>query len=162
MAATPNADVIQRFARSVKMIQDQCGDMSQAQSLKLLPFNHNCLNWTVGHLLRVRKRMLDILDADAFDWPESANQAYGDYPSCQEAAAGAAKGKDFAQLLQDLDASQALLVKALERKDLSAYEGEHPFIGGRKATPKQIIEFLQWHEAIHTGEIQALSEALKA
>ncbi len=157
-----NRFVIHCFTFGTEQVKQKCQHLSQADSLKPMGFGYNCVNWTIGHILRTRKFLLKTLGDDSFTWTEQDDAAYGDADTVEEAARMAAGGRDITRLLQDLDTTHALLKQVLAVKELSAIEGTVPFMRGEEARVQDIAGFLLWHEGTHVGEISVMCEALKA
>src|ERR1700733_7650982 len=45
-------------------------DLTHEESLIQPPFNSNCLNWVMGHMLQSRDKMLQLVDAPSVWTPE--------------------------------------------------------------------------------------------
>lgn len=150
------------FALATKMIKEKCENLTQEESLSMLTDSHNCVNWTLGHVLATRNHILKTLDIHDFDWSEQDDKAYNPrFATCQEATQSAAQnGRTIESLLVALDASQALLKQALQQKELSAYTEMKPFMHGETSV-ERIVHFLLWHDATHAGEIDALGPAVQ-
>ncbi len=160
MSDTVNRFAIQCFTLGTERVKEKCQDLSQEESLNPMGFGHNCVNWTIGHMLKTRKFLLGTLGDHSFTWTDKDDEAYGDADTVEEAAQKAAGGRSLEQLLEDLDTTLGLLKKALEEKDLRSFEGQYPFFRGQ-APVHEIASFLIWHEGTHVGEISVLCEALR-
>jgi hypothetical protein len=125
--------------------------LSNDDSLVQPPFEANCLNWVLGHILAGRNEALSYLAAEPiWDEAEAARYKTGSPPITR-----ADQALPFERLLNDFEESQRRLVAALE--DTSAEQlatvvdtrfGERP-VG-------QHIDGLHWHETYHTGQLEIL------
>lgn len=149
------------FSNNVRMMEESCKDLTQAQSLVPMSFGHNCVNWTLGHLLSYRKFILKVLGDETLNWPKEFEDIYDTGNSLEESSQAAAKGVKLEILLRTLKQSQEILEASLRAKDLAEFTGNHEFFGGMPSTPKSIVEFLLWHESTHAGEINVQAAAAK-
>ncbi len=161
MPDVANQFAIQCLTFGTERVKEKCQSLSQEESLQPMGFGHNCVNWTIGHMLKTRKFLLEVLGDQSFEWTERDDEAYGDADTVEEAASKAAAGRDLSQLLEDLDTTYNLLKKALAEKDLRDFEGKRPFFSGEAAV-HEIAGFMIWHEGTHVGEIGVICEALKS
>jgi len=154
-----NPQTILCYSLNTKMIRSKCQDMSHAASLVPMKFDHNCVNWTIGHILNSRNFVLETLGDDSFEWSEKDKTAYGTDASCQESAEAAAKGRTLPQLLEAIDVTQAKLEVALQSQALRDHEEKRPFYGEAERSIEYIVNFMLWHDALHAGEISVLRPA---
>ncbi len=161
MSENTNRVVVQCLAFGTKSVREKCQHLSQAESLQPIGSDHNCVNWTIGHMLLARNSLLTTLGDESFVWSDQDNEAYGEADTVEEAARKAAGGRDIARLLDDLDTTLGLLQKALADKDLRDFEGKVPFVRGEVAV-HEFAGFLTWHEGTHVGEISVMCEVLKS
>jgi len=142
-------DVVRDFERNRQIIHAQCDGLSQDESLIQPPFRGNCLNWTVGHLVVHRDKILrllgaeGVLDETTFDrYNGESDPITGDGPDVRQ----------LADLLSALDESQARLTTAVAAADL---EAPNPG-GGKFATVGARLHFLYFHDTYHTGQTELL------
>ncbi len=142
------ADVI---ARHGYIIHQHVDDLTFTDTLAD-PAGGNTMNWVLGHMAAHREHMLRLLEI-AFPWEAGA---YNRYDRGSERLEDAADAVDLAQVLGDLDKSQALLAEWFLQADdvaLSAsIEGLRRDLGGQLA-------FLLWHETYHIGQLELLRHA---
>lgn len=153
MEVEHNRIAVKCFANNVRAVNSGCEEMSQEQSLLPMEFGHNCVSWSLGHMLTYRKFILEVLGETGLDWPKETEELYSAGKELEEATAAAAQGPTLQSLLERLRHSQELLEAKLKEQDLADFEGEHEFFGGEPTKPKSIVEFLLWHDTFHAGEI---------
>ena len=153
-----NAQTIQCYSLNTRILTEKCQGMSHEDSLMPMKFDHNCVNWTVGHILNTRNFVLEILGDHSFAWTEQDKTAYGTDASCAESAAAAANGRTLSQLLEAVEVTQSQLEAALAAKDLREYTEKKAFRNSEVGV-EHIVNFMLWHEALHTGEVSVLRPA---
>ncbi|HSJ28595.1 MAG TPA: DinB family protein [Acidimicrobiia bacterium] len=141
-----NTDLVRDFERNRRIVQAQCDGLDHADSLVQPPFAANCLNWTIGHLVMHRHKVLDLVGADhdipAFErYDRESDPVTGDGPGV----------RPLADLLAALDDSQIRLSAALEGADLAADRDDErfPTVGHR-------ARFYYFHDTYHTGQVELL------
>lgn len=141
-------DIVRDFERNRRIIHAQCEGLTHAESLLQPPFAANCLNWTIGHLVVHRDKVLGVLgndgvlDALTFDRYTSESQPItGDGPDV----------RNLSELLDALDESQARIAAALPSADMTA-----PFDHERFPTVGARIHFYYFHDTYHTGQTELL------
>jgi hypothetical protein len=125
--------------------------VSDEESLLQLPFEANCLNWILGHIVQRRDSSLAALGWPPL-WDEGISTRYrtGSDPIKTQASA-----RLFRDLLADLDESQQLLTAALE----AATDVTLDRIVENDRGVKRAIEHLRgfhWHETYHIGQLEIL------
>ncbi len=143
----------QSYASTHWLIKKHAKGLSHADSVIQSPFEANCFNWVLGHILAGRHEVLSHLGGPTL-WNEEEIALYktGSAPITE-----ADQGLVLGRLLADLDETQELIVERLEQ--VSADElaeivatrfGERPM--------GQHISGLHWHETYHTGQLEILRE----
>lgn len=138
------------FGRNVGVIHRHIDDVSHAESLIQPPFQHNCLNWVLGHIMQNRDDLLRLLGAQPV-----LNEAESDrYQRGSEAVTTAAPAVvDFARLRQLLDEQQQRLAGAFANSAVDAMSRK---IGDN--TLGETMRVLYFHDAYHTGQIDILRQ----
>jgi hypothetical protein len=117
-----------------------------------LPFRANCLNWVLGHIIVYRDRALDVLgERSLLTEIESEIYEQGGEP-----VVDGAQAVKLERLLSVLDQQQERLVTALKDIDsgrLGEIGDEEP-----QRTVGDRVEFLQWHETYHVGQLEILRQ----
>lgn len=141
----------QSYGSTHWLIKKHADGLSHADSVIQPPFQANCFNWVLGHILAGRNEALSYLGGPTL-WNEEEMDLYktGSAP-ITEAEQGLALGR----LLADLDESQELIVERLEQitpDDLAEIVDTR--FGKRPVG--QHVAGLHWHETYHTGQLEIL------
>lgn len=142
-------DIATDFERNRRIIQSQCEGLTHEDSLIQPPFASNCLNWTVGHVVVHRDKILDalghprVLDDKTFQrYTNESDPVLGDGPGV----------RPLSELLGFLEQAQARLTAALPETDFDAAIT----IRDRPTTIGRRVHFLYFHESYHTGQTELL------
>jgi uncharacterized damage-inducible protein DinB len=142
------------FDRNTWVIKAQTEGLSHADSLLQTPYQINCLNWTLGHLLDGRGRVLDLLGIER---PVPAEETER-YARESEPVLGDGPGVlQFDRLLEALEESGARISAALAElaaEDLAAVVGE----GESQAALGARLHFAYFHDTYHTGQTELLRQ----
>ncbi len=125
--------------------------LTHEQSLVQPPFDANCLNWVMGHIIANRSHVLETLGVSA-GWQEEIRALYqtGTSPIRPGSEAVA-----FETLLIYLDESQVLLFETLGKiSDKNLAEVFKNYRGEK--TRLAHIRGFHWHEAYHIGQLDVL------
>ena len=147
-------DLTATFARSLTNIQTALKEVSESECVYQPPFNSNCINWVLGHILNNRNSILRFLGATPILTEEQRQRyAYGSPPVC-------AAGPDvipLGEMLRLLEESQLRIAAALEVITPAGLlkETEH---ARRKMTVEQALLFTLGHDCLHAGELNILKE----
>lgn len=143
--------LIDAFSLNMHLIQRHVGDLTHEQSLIQPAYQHNCLNWILGHLIHSRDSLLKLLSAELPpDAPAFERYKRGTEPILQD-------GPDVIRLDAQLNAladRQARLAAALNRADEDAMTqriDDNDTIGSA-------LFLLYFHECYHTGQIDPLRQ----
>jgi hypothetical protein len=141
-------ELIRDFERNRRIVATQCEGLSHADSLVQPAFASNCLNWTVGHLVVHRDKVLQtagaegVLDAETFArYTNESDPVTGDGPEI----------RTLEELLAALDETQARLTTALPAADMNGPSGHERF-----PTVGERIRFFYFHDTYHTGQTELL------
>jgi hypothetical protein len=143
----------QSYGSTHWLIKKHADGLSQADSIIQPPFQANCFNWILGHILAGRHEALSYLGGPTL-WKEEEIALYktGSAPITK-----AGQGLALGRLLADLDETQVLIVERLEQvspeelaRIVDTRFGERPM--------GQHIAGLHWHETYHTGQLEILRE----
>lgn len=146
--------LVEAFARNVWIVKAQTEDVTHEDSLIQSPYNINCLNWVVGHIVQSRDVLLGVLDAERVLTPEQ----FARYERESDPVTG--DGPDVVRLgdlVDAMEAQQALVAAILgpmTAEDLAA-----PRVwGDREVTLLQRIQFQYFHDTYHTGQTDVLRQ----
>jgi uncharacterized damage-inducible protein DinB len=144
--------LLQVYERSYRVIRMQTEGLTHADSLRQLPFRGNCMNWVLGHIVVHRDKVLALMgEKPALQPDERALYARGSNPIMEGDHA-----LTLEELLAALEKSQVQLMAALQAAspaDLEVAMGE-----GSQQTKLERIQFLQWHETYHLGQLEILRQ----
>jgi uncharacterized damage-inducible protein DinB len=147
------AQLTEAFARNISIVKMQAAGLSDADSLRQLPFRGNCLNWVLGHLVNNRDRILHTLGAAAVGGATVERYMRESEP----VLAPAPDVLPLAELLRLLALSQEALAAALAAAPPEALSAPVP-AGQRTATVAERIFFLYFHETYHVGQTELLRQ----
>ena len=133
------------------LIEKLVDGLSNEDSLIQPPFEANCLNWILGHILAGRNETLTYLGAEPI-WgePELARYKTGSPP-----ITGADQALSLDRLLSDFEESQQRILATLE----SATPEELATVVETRFGDRPVgqhIAGLHWHETYHTGQLELL------
>ena len=143
-----NDDLVREFERNRRIIHSQCAGLTNEESLLQPPFAANCLNWTVGHIVVHRDKVLaalggsGVLDAATLArYNNESDPVTGDGPDV----------RSLAELLTALDESQDRLAQVAPTADMAAAFDHERFktVGAR-------VRFYYFHDTYHTGQTELL------
>lgn len=133
------------------LMEKQTADLTHEQSLLVASPHSNCLNWVVGHLVVYRQIMLQELGGAADSPLEPEVVALYQRGSARLTAATPGLVL-FAQLVALFQHSQPQLEALLEQKTADDWATIYNPKNGQ--TLGERMEFLQWHEAYHSGQLE--------
>ena len=144
--------LIKMFAYNVELVNKQTAAMTHQESLLQLPFEANCLNWVLGHIVSSRTLPLQLLGEQAL-WTDRQRARYrhGSANILRDGE-GVIKLRD---LVADLNLSHQRLVDGLSRM---SYDEMCRPSGYRDNTLGDSLAYFQFHEAHHVGQILYLAQ----
>ena len=125
--------------------------LTHEECLLQLPFEANCLNWVLGHIVVNRSHCLEALDV-AHSWREEVRALYH---TGKPPIKPADRALRLETLMADLDESLHLLQPALENMSLETLNEPFRNYRGEKTRQGHLAGF-HWHEAYHIGQIEVL------
>ncbi|MFW5690898.1 MAG: DinB family protein [Chloroflexota bacterium] len=138
------------YGYNAALLNRQLEGMTHAHSLMQLPFEGNCLNWVVGHLISSRIRALELVgEQPVWTDAERARYRFGSAP-IREDGPGVLP---LETLCDTFNESQVRLLRGLDRStperlaEPSSFRGQT--VGGSLA-------YFQFHEAHHIGQMTLL------
>ncbi len=154
----PNAEVISStFTTNHWLINQLIDGLSHVDSLVQPPFEANCLNWIVGHIIRGRSTAITLLEAE----PVFTNDLVERFKTGSPPVTGENDAVSFEKLVADLNTSQERIAAALEAISPESLAEEKATGRGTKPVGEH-LSGLAWHETYHVGQIELLrSLALK-
>jgi hypothetical protein len=148
----PNAQSLgQSYGSTHWLINKLVDGLTHADSLIQPPFEANCLNWVVGHILAGRNEALSFLGAEPI-WGEAELARYktGSPPIVE-----AEQALPLERLMDDFEESQKRILAALEEVSPEALAAVVDTRFGERPAGQHIAG-LHWHETYHTGQLEIL------
>ena len=154
MVQTSSTAILSRlFNNNHAILHQQVNGITQAESMLQPPFQGNCLNWVVGHILCVYGECLEVMGLPGtLSEAELKKYGYGSEPLTD-----CTQGSDLAEMLQKLDEGLARITQHLTSMTQADQEHEVTIWLG----PVSLLEALsvmQWHASYHTGQLELLRQ----
>jgi hypothetical protein len=149
---TPKAQTIyQDYNFHNKLIHRFIDGVSHEESVLQLPFEHNCMNWILGHIVTNRSHVLETVQVP-HTWDLEVRKYYHtEMPPIRPES----ESIQFETLIQYLDESVALLEFALKGMSDEQLEEIHTNYRGEKTRYGHLTSF-HWHETFHVGQLEIL------
>jgi hypothetical protein len=143
------SELVDAFARNVRVVKMQTEGLTHEDSLRQLPFRGNCLNWVLGHLVASGDDVLEALGEPP---------VFGTHGTRYERGSEPVTEKDgnilrLEELLEWLERAQERIAVALNQLDEAAFSRKLAS-GGRDTTVGQRVFFLYFHETYHVGQTE--------
>jgi len=131
--------------------------ISHQESVLQLPFEHNCMNWILGHIVTNRSHVLETVSAE-HSWETEVRALYHtETPNVTPESASV----DFEQLIAYLDESTVLLQLALDGMEDADLDESHSNYRGEKSRYDHLTGF-HWHEDFHVGQLEILKAFIES
>ena len=131
--------------------------VSHEESVLQLPFEHNCMNWILGHIVTNRSHVLETVGAD-HGWQDEVRALY--HQDTQPVSEETPSIK-FDGLIAYLDESVELLETALENVSEEWLDENFTNYRGEKTRYEHIDSF-HWHESFHLGQLEILKAFIES
>jgi hypothetical protein len=131
--------------------------VTHEESILQLPFEHNCMNWILGHIVTNRSQVLETLKVQ-HAWKLEVRKLYHTEtpPIWPES-----NSVQFDVLIQYLNESLALLKFGLDAISDEQLEETHTNYRGEKTRYAHITGF-HWHESFHLGQLEILKAFIES
>jgi uncharacterized damage-inducible protein DinB len=143
--------IVRELKLNYGVIQAQVDELSNEEALLQPPYQGNCLNWVLGHVVHSRGAMLELLEMEPL-WHASA---YARYARESEPILGGDDALPLEQILADLCSAQEQLLARIKRLDNAALDRVP---NGDERSLGEQLNFLSWHETYHVGQTEALRQ----
>lgn len=147
----------EQYAFHTRLIQDLVDEVSDSESLLQPPFEANCLNWILGHIISRRHSALEALDSE----PLWRQDRLSRYRTGSEPITSRDRAVPFDTLLDDLERSFDMLQHTLDSADDALLERTFVNDRGEKTAVEHVEGFL-WHETYHIGQLEILRAFIKS
>lgn len=146
--------LLQLFRYNHQLVTQQMAEITHAESLMQPPFEANCLNWLLGHIISSRSSVLRMVGQPSV-WTEEqrSRYRYGSEPITQ-ADNGVLR---LETLLSDFNVSQERLTMGLAGM---SYDDLCQPSGFNNNTLGESLLYFQYHEVYHIGQMTYLSQML--
>lgn len=150
-------EVLRDFEFHTMLIHRFVDGITHEESVSQLPFEHNCMNWILGHIVTNRSHVLETVGA-AHAWQEEIRALYhtGTAPVTPESPS-----IRFENLISYLDESVEFLKAALEDVSEEWLEENHTNYRGEKTRYAHVTSF-HWHESFHLGQLEILKAFIES
>lgn len=144
-------DLIDSYETNTWLIHQHIDGISDAESLLQLPFEANCLNWIVGHIVSRRNSALNALGLPEL-WGEEISARYR---TGSDPVLDAKNARALSDLVADLDRSQETITAALKEAGDDLLDAVVSNDRGVKTAFEHLKGF-HWHETYHVGQLDIL------
>ena len=143
------------FERNTWIVMAHTEGLSHEDSLIQTGFRINCLNWTLGHILDGRGRVLETLGKDRIVSAEATER----YRRESEPVLSDGPGiLPLSGLLTALQETQAAITAALGVLDVAAMAEEIESGDGEETSLGASLHFDYFHDTYHTGQTELLRQ----
>ena len=147
--------VIRGFKRNVSLVEAHADGISHEASLTQAPYNVNCFNWVVGHMITSRNALFRNIAGEEL-W--STDDGLERYRRESEPITEDGEGVwQLADLLAALGESQQRIEQQLGEAS-AEYLAEEVEVDGRSASREARILFAYFHDTYHTGQLDLLRQ----
>ena len=149
--------IIDDYAFHNMLIHRFVDGISHKESVLQLPFEHNCMNWILGHIVTNRSHVLETVGM-AHGWQEDVRTLYHTETPPVTPEGPSIK---FETLITYLDESVILLKTALENVSEEWLEESYSNYRGEKTRYAHVTGF-HWHESFHLGQLEILKTFIES
>ncbi len=141
------------FGRNTAIIGMQAAGLSHEDSLLQTPYNINCLNWTIGHILVNRERTITTAGGEPL-FPGELDRYLRESEPITEDGPGVLP---LDELLAGIGASQERLGGLLGAMTDETFAAEEEIDGRMLSVAKRVL-FDYFHDTYHTGQTELLRQ----
>jgi len=140
-----------------RIVKGKTEGLTHADSMKLLPFPANCMNWNIGHLLVYRMQYLGVIDGTSEPDPDE----FAIYGAGSDPLTDSDRAIPLDTLIERLEGASQRVIEALEKmppeKLAEIYDAE------KGTTVAERLQFYMiFHESYHAGQLEILHELAMA
>ncbi|MEX0826250.1 MAG: DinB family protein [Acidimicrobiia bacterium] len=149
-------DLVSRgFKRNVQIVEAQAAGLTHEDSLMQSPYNVNCFNFVVGHIVTSRNALFRNIDGEGLWSSDDGLERYRrEADPIHEDGEGVWKLPD---LLEALRVTQAKIEGRIGAAT-PEYLAEEIEVEGRSASRDARILFAYFHDTYHTGQTDILRQ----
>lgn len=149
-----NQQLIDSFALNLNVIKMQTEGLTHEDSLIQAPYNINCLNWVLGHILEGRDRLLMTLGAEPLMTEAERNRYARESEPVREDGAGVIRLERMLEMLEQGQERLAAAIASIPPKDWQ----KEIQVGQRQITLSQRVHFIYFHDTYHVGQTDLLRQ----
>ncbi|MDX1377947.1 MAG: DinB family protein [Anaerolineales bacterium] len=149
MMAKTAENLIGDYEFTTMLVHRLVDGLTHEETLIQLPFEVNCLNWVLGHIVTNRSHALEVVSAD-HAWQEDVRRLYH---TGTENITPEGESIQVDVLLKHLDESVDLLKTALENAGDEYLSENFTNYRGEKTREAHLSGF-HWHETYHIGQLE--------
>lgn len=144
--------LLKLFSYNAELIIKQSALLSHAESLLQLPFESNCFNWILGHIISSRTGPLLLVGEQPL-WSDAQRARYrhGSSPILEDGPGVL----DLSELRQAFSVTQTRLLNGLERMN---YDAICQPSGYQENTVGDSLGYFHFHETHHIGQLLYLAQ----
>ena len=146
---TSASKLISDYAFTAMLVHRLVDGLTQEETLIQLPFEVNCLNWVLGHIVTNRSHALEVVGAE-HAWQDDVRKLYN---TGTENINPDSETMHVDILLKHLDESVELLKAALENVGEGYLSERFTNYRGEKTREEHLSGF-NWHETYHIGQLE--------
>ena len=148
------SELIKAYERNTRIIELHAEGLSHEDSLAQTPYNINCLNWTVGHIVWYRDVLLEYL-GHARTTPEETLERYvRESEPIVEDGPGVLPFAELISLARKSQEELADVLGSMSEGDFAAERTE----GDRTRTVGSVVHFNYFHDTYHAGQTELLRQ----
>lgn len=149
MSAKSVDTVIRDYEFTAMLTHNLVDGLTQEETLIQLPFEVNCLNWVLGHIVANRSHALEVVGAE-HAWQDDVRKLYH---TGTENIQPDSESMQVEVLLKYLDESVDLLKAALQNVSDGYLSERFTNYRGEKMREEHLSGF-HWHETYHIGQLE--------
>lgn len=142
-------NLIDDYAFTAMLVHRLVDGLTHEETLIQLPFEVNCLNWVLGHILTNRSHALQVVGAQ-HAWQEQVRRLY---QTGTENVKADGESVQVDTLLKYLDESVEQLKAALGEVNREFLSENFTNYRGEKTREAHLSGF-HWHETYHIGQLE--------
>lgn len=149
MTLLTNQNLIDDYAFTAMLVHRLVDGLTHEETLIQLPFEVNCLNWVLGHIVANRSHALEVVGAE-YSWQDEVRRLY---QTDSENIKADGESIHMDKLLKYLDESVELLKSVLGKASQEYLSENFTNYRGEKTRQAHLGGF-HWHETYHIGQLE--------
>jgi uncharacterized damage-inducible protein DinB len=142
------------FGRNTAILGMQVAGLSHEDSLLQTPYNVNCLNWTLGHILVYRDRLLVAAGGEPL-FAEGVLERYQrESEPITEDGPGVLPVEQLADAIETSQEAIKAVLGSMTDEDFAAEQE----VDGRMVSMARRLHFDYFHDTYHTGQTEILRQ----